>query len=501
MMLDSNHLGTSTSSVLKLAAVAIILGVGRIVLRIIYRLYFHPLRSFPGPKSWACSYLPSTSKSLAGDAPRAYLQLHQKYGSIVRITPDNLSYSNAIVWKDVWGYRKGHDEFAKVSSSTVKTAKGQSGILSADTTNHRRFRKQLSPAFSEKAMREQQPIILKHVDLLVKGLGSCSGKEPQDLVKWFNWTSFDIIGRLAFGESFGCLEKKEDHPWIEAIFGSIKAGAFMSSLDRLGLNWVKRFITPSKSLQIRMMNQRFSEEKIKNRLALGEGNGDFWDQVLKIKDDQSRMSVAEMTSNASNIVLGGSETTATLLSGCIYLLLLHPSIMEKVTAELHQHFTSSDDIDLFTVSHLAYTLAVLRETMRIYPPVPVMAPRQVPRGGGTVDGRYLPEGTKIGCCQYAVNHLESNFRHPEQFIPERFMGYGAFRNDQFDAFQPFSVGPRNCIGKNLADAEMRLILAKVLWSFEFELHEKTGNWMDQKSYILWQKKPLLVHVKARSLSI
>jgi cytochrome P450 len=459
-------------------------GLINILYRAVYRLYFHPLRSFPGPKSWAISYIPFSLKVLAGDVGKAQLELHRKYGKVVRTGPESLSYCDSVVWKDAWSHRKGHAEFAKASSQANKSPRGVSGILGANTVDHRRFRRQLAPAFSDKAMREQQPAVLKHADLLVKGLREHAEKEPQDLVTWFNWTTFDIIGRLAFGESFGCLEKTENHSWIETIFGSMKAGTWISSMDRVGLGWLKPFIIPKRAIEIRMKNYQFSEDKIKNRLALGDENGDFWDNVLKQKDEQGRMSMPEMTANASNIVLGGSETTATLLSGCIYMLLRHPPVMENVMAELRQHFSSSDEIDLFSVSHLTYTLAVLDETMRIYPPVPTQAPRGVPKGGDTIGGVYIPEGTKITMCQYAVNHLGSNFKRPEEFLPERFTGDETFKDDHFSAFQPFSAGPRNCIGKNLAYAEMRLILAKVLWNFEFDLVDKTGNWLDQKIYIL-----------------
>ena len=461
--------------------------------KVVYRLYFHPLRSLPGPKGWAISYIPFSLRVLAGDTSRAQLELHRKYCNIVRNGPDCVSFCDAIVWKDVWVYRKGHDEFAKASSQANKSSKSVSGILGANTNDHRRFRKQLSPAFSDTATKEQQPIILKHADLLIEGLMNRAGQEPQDLVTWFNWTTFDISGRLTFGESFGCLEKTENHNWIEDVFGSMRAGTFISSMHRVGLGWLRPYMIPKRAIEIRMKSYEFSEDKIKNRLVLGNEKGDFWDNVLKVRDDRGRGTlVDEMTASASNIVLGGSETTATLLSGCMYMLLLYLHVIKKVMAELRQHFTFSDDIDLFTVSRLTYTIAVLEETMRIYPPVPTLAPRAVPQGGDTVGGVYLPEGTRITMCQYAANHLESNFKRPEEFISDRFMGDEAFKDDHFDAFQPFSVRPRNCVGKTLAYAEMRLILAKVLRNFEFELDEKTGDWMDQKTYILVSS--LWIHV-------
>ena len=99
---------------------------------------------------------------------------------------------------------------------------------------------------------------------------------------------------------------------------------------------------------------------------------------------------------------------------------------------------------------------------------------------------------------YATFHSPSNFHLPDSFIPERFLldHDPAFNSDNQDVFQPFSVGPRNCIGRNLAIVEMRLILARVLFNFDLELDEaRTRNWLNQKSFILWEKPPLWVKLK------
>src|SRR2546423_11613776 len=98
--------------------------------------------------------------------------------------------------------------------------------------------------------------------------------------------------------------------------------------------------------------------------------------------------------------------------------------------------------------------------------------------------------------QYAAYRLESNFRRPDEFLPQRWLGDAEFADDDRAVMQPFAVGPRNCIGRNLAYAEMRVILAKVLFHFDLELDEgKTGQWLDQKVYILWEKVPLWVKLK------
>lgn len=107
------------------------------------------------------------------------------------------------------------------------------------------------------------------------------------------------------------------------------------------------------------------------------------------------MTHGEMLNNASVLVLGGSDTTATTLSATTYLLLNHLAVYEKVKQEIRTTFTDTSEITLFSVSQLKYMLAVLDEAMRIYPPVPQPAIRTTPAGGGTVCGKHVPEGVCI----------------------------------------------------------------------------------------------------------
>jgi cytochrome P450 len=95
-----------------------------------------------------------------------------------------------------------------------------------------------------------------------------------------------------------------------------------------------------------------------------------------------------------------------------------------------------------------------------------------------------------------------NFALPNDFRPERWLASDhAFYDPQFSAdkksaFEPFSFGPRNCIGKNLAYAELRLIAARFFWNFDFVLQSKSHGWPDkQKAFLIWEKIPLMVQLK------
>ena len=92
-------------------------------------------------------------------------------------------------------------------------------------------------------------------------------------------------------------------------------------------------------------------------------------------------------------------------------------------------------------------LACLNEALRYYPPVPGAMFRQVPKGGATVSGQFIPEDTAVGVGQWAINRAPNLWTDPMGFHPERFLGDPKFAGDRLDAMQPFSTGPRNCIGK------------------------------------------------------
>ena len=155
---------------------------------------------------------------------------------------------------------------------------------------------------------------------------------------------------------------------------------------------------------------------VDQRIAHGASpRGDFWDRILiKSVDDNAAgegMSKAEMLTNASSLLLAGAETSATTLSGVTYLLFTHPETMQKLTDEIRTSFRSSDEIgscslhrretedtaltacltDVYSVNSLKYMLAVLNETMRLYPAVPDLTPRHPPPGGGVVCGTWVPE--------------------------------------------------------------------------------------------------------------
>jgi len=208
--------------------------------------------------------------------------------------------------------------------------------------------------------------------------------------------TFDLISDLSWGESFSCLFDRKLHEWIPAILGSVRFLLLINIVRNYGLDFLAPHFVPKEVQASRAKNYRLAQEKVQKRIEHGAARGDFWDRILiKSANDNASgegMSEGEMLNNATVLVLAGSETSATTLSGATYLLLKHPETMRKVVAELRSSFMSDAEINLFSVGKLKYQFAVLEETMRIYPPVLLTGPRVPPRGGAVVCGKFVPEG-------------------------------------------------------------------------------------------------------------
>jgi len=142
--------------------------------------------------------------------------------------------------------------------------------------------------------------------------------------------------------------------------------------------------------------------------------------------------------------------------------------------------------------------AVIEEGLRVYPPVPSRFPRRTAEGT-LIDGQFVPADISVGVHQYSSSHSPLTYHQPDKFFPHRWLPNPPteYANDILDSNQPFSLGPRGCLGRNLAYAEMRCILARMVWEFDLMLDERSDGWMKQKVFTLWEKGPLWVQLKGR----
>ncbi|ODM19762.1 hypothetical protein SI65_04748 [Aspergillus cristatus] len=173
----------------------------------------------------------------------------------------------------------------------------------------------------------------------------------------------------------------------------------------------------------------------------------------------------------------------------------------KVTSIIRSDFPNSAGMTFLELQKHEYINAVLSEGLRLYSPAADSLFRVVPAEGGIVAGKFVPPNTSVTVNLLAAFRSPLNFHRPDEFIPELWAKDRPpeFQSDSRSVFQPFSIGKRNCLGKNLAWAEMRMIIANLLWHYNLEeLMPDSMEWIGkQKIYMLWEKPDLNIRISRR----
>lgn len=324
------------------------------------------------------------------------------------------------------------------------------------------------------------------------------------------FTTFDMIGDICFAEPFGCLDDGAANEWAKAIVNIFKSAVWDQAIRRLAgtgslLHKVLvKLIVPAEAANWRRTHFMNSKEKTLRRLADPDRqHPDLIQHILKNEGSRKGLTQTEIILNMVLFISAGSETTANLMTGWTYFMLSNPHVLKQVTSEIRGAFSSDRDIKWETVKDLTYLDATLNEALRLFSPAPANQQRVVPVGGATIDGHDIPAGCTVAVAPWAAVHSPLNFVDAEKFVPERWLGDKRYASDKLHASQPFSLGPRGCIGKNLSFFEMRLILAHLLWNFDLTMAEgelachckKRWDETDMEVYQTWMKPDLWVSLK------
>jgi cytochrome P450 len=208
------------------------------------------------------------------------------------------------------------------------------------------------------------------------------------------------------------------------------------------------------------------------------------------------MTFDELTVTTVVLIVAGSETVATQLSGLTYYLCSNPAVLARLNSEIRSTFKEEKEITMVSTNSLTYLNAVLSETLRIYPASVGILARVTPPEGCVIANRFVPGNTSVSIARWSASRSASNFMRPDEFIPERWLEEEEFKVDDRKMLQPFSVGPRNCIGRNLAMAEMRVLVARLAWGFDMKLEEVSREWdRGQKVFLVYEKPSLWVSLR------
>ncbi|RIA87775.1 cytochrome P450 [Glomus cerebriforme] len=303
---------------------------------------------------------------------------------------------------------------------------------------------------------------------------------PINVFEVMQRTTIEVLGKLAFGYKFGCLESDET-PHIINVYKYIisvivspfrRVFPWISKLpiesNKKFLDAIEEFdgfiydIIESKRNEINKKSSH-SRDLLTSMLEFSEQEGINTDitQIKQLRDEMV------------NFFVAGHDTTSMALSASLYYLAKYPKIQEKARAEVisilgnEPVMPNSDQL-----KEMKYINAIIKESLRIHPPTPIITLRKLKKP--IKFGPYiLPVNTACMVNAWQIHHNPKYWENPNQYNPERFLSSDEKR-DKF-AWIPFSAGPRNCIGQNFSLMEQRVILSMILLKYNWTLPENSVN--------------------------
>ncbi|XP_025833167.1 cytochrome P450 4d2-like isoform X3 [Agrilus planipennis] len=199
----------------------------------------------------------------------------------------------------------------------------------------------------------------------------------------------------------------------------------------------------------------------------------FLDLLLQAEADGERLSDISIRDEVNTFMFEGHDTTASAISFSLYNISQHPEVQKKIVEELNTISNKGNNSGHFTYTDLQemkYLEAVIKETLRMYPPVPLFG--RLATEDILYEDKVIPKDTNITLFAFGLLRDPELFPEPEKFLPERFLGNKVKANNPF-TYVPFSAGPRNCIGQKFAMLEMKSTIGHILK--RYELHPADGN--------------------------
>ncbi|KAF3387648.1 Cytochrome P450 monooxygenase yanH [Penicillium rolfsii] len=470
-------------------------------------LYASPLGQIPGPKLFSVTKWRLALADYHGIRTQTIHSLHQRYGTAVRVGPNEVSFSSLTALRTIYGAGSG---FERTVFYRMFDVYGRQNLFTfAGTKQHAERKKLLAHAYSKSVILSPnaiaRPLIEKNVNSYLELLER-EKAVAEEIFQSLHWFSLDSITGFLYGENYGgthAVTGNEEHRKIigDIIDPSRRQLSWYATHLKGYTKWLytrtgmmERLVTslgllpmakPATYTGIRAhalqswtdfeaavsVNPPSQEsaiiEKLWKQSKLGKG---------------TRLDGLDMASELADHFLAGIDTTSDTLMFTIWALSREENrkYQEKLIAEVdnisEMDCNGDGNPTAEAVDKLPYLDAVIKETLRLYAPLPASEPRSLPVDT-TIDGCLIPAGTVVSMSPYTLHRNQDVFLEPLKFKPERWLGQCGDVTEMKKWFWAFSSGGRMCIGLHLAMAEMTTLLAAIYRRYstrEYERQRGTG---------------------------
>ncbi|KAK0609885.1 pisatin demethylase [Bombardia bombarda] len=458
---------------------------------------YYRLRHIPGPRIAGFSKWWLLRNEMSGRMPFACYDVTEKYGSIARIGPNELVTSEPDLMRQMLTVRTRYKRSKWYYAMRFDPSKDN--VLSTiDDAKHTALRAKMAAGYSGKEVDNLEAKIDRNVMALVNLLETSyiSKGKPFDFARKAQFYTLDTISDVAYGQAFGFLTHDTDlydyihilekqmpnimwttvYPWaVDVLSSPIFKGLVPSHKDALGFGKVMGIIK-------KIVDSRFGPNKETHRDMLGS----FITHGLTRDEAESETLMQ---------ILAGSDTTATTVRATFLHVITNPKVVRALVAELDgAGITTRPSTTVISDAEaraLPYVQALIKEGLRIFPPVVGLMLKQVPEGGDSFNGVYLPAGTNVGYCAWGIMRRADIWgADAAEFRPERWLEAGGEKLREMEATVElvFSHGKWQCLGRNVAMMELNKVFVELLRRFDFVLVDPTKPWKSANVGIFTQSE-------------
>ncbi|AEC10569.1 Cytochrome P450 [Arabidopsis suecica] len=333
--------------------------------------------------------------------------------------------------------------------------------------------------FSPQRTEATKALRMKKVQELVSFMNESSErKEAVDISRASYTTVLNIISNILFSVDLGSYDSKKSNEFQDTVIGAMEAAGkpdaanyfpFMGFLDLQGNRKAMRGLTERLFRVFRgFMDAKIAEKSLGN-YSKDVSNRDFLDSLLILNEgDEAELDNNDIEHLLLDMFTAGTDTSSSTLEWAMAELLRNPKTMVKAQAEMDRVLGQNSVVQESDISGLPYLQAVVKETFRLHPAAPLLVPRKA-ESDVEVLGFMVPKDTQVLVNVWAIGRDPSVWENPSQFEPERFMGKDIDVKGRDYELTPFGGGRRICPGLPLAVKTVSLMLASLLYSFDWKL--------------------------------
>ncbi|VVJ20381.1 Cytochrome P450-related protein [Amycolatopsis camponoti] len=407
------------------------------------------------------------------------------YGDVVRIAigpkamylVNHPDLAKHVLADNAANYHKG------IGLQEARRALGD-GLLTSDGDTWKKQRRTIQPVFQPKRISRQAAVVASEVDTLVQRLAEHDG--PVEILHEMTGLTLGVLGKTLLDAELG---------GYETLGHSFEAVQDQAMFEAVTLSMVPQWVPLKKQVGFRTARddlRRIADELVDQRLANPVENGEDVLSRLIASGSGEGASRTRMRDELITLLLAGHETTASTLGWAFHLIDEHPEVGERLHTEavevLGDRLPEHEDL-----RKLTYTVAVVEEVMRMYPPVWLL-PR-IAQADDEIGGYHVPAGSDVVVVPYTLHRHPGFWTDPERFDPERFTA--AERPPRY-AYLPFGAGPRFCIGNSLGVMEAVFVLAMA--ARDLELRKVPGKVVEPEAMLSLRVRgglPMTVHRRER----